>query len=278
MIFKARHKQWNLKDAPLLMGVINVTPDSFSDGGDCVSPDQVKAKVAAFEREGADIIDLGAESSRPGALEITADEELDRLLPALKAIREISTLPVSIDTTKASVARACLEAGAEIINDISGLKADVEMARVVAEFDAGIVIMHRRGDAANMHGQTRYAALLPDVVCELQEGVDIAQRAGICYKNIVIDPGIGFSKTADQNLSLLKHLDEFCKMNYPVLIGTSRKSFIGEVTGQPVGERVFGTAASVALAVNAGASIVRVHDVAAMRDVIRVSIAIIKAD
>ncbi|MBI4549980.1 MAG: dihydropteroate synthase [Candidatus Omnitrophica bacterium] len=277
MIFRSRTREWDLSGRVLVMGVINATPDSFSDGGDCLDPSRAAVRAREFQAAGADLIDLGAESTRPGAPLISAEEELARLLPVLEAVRRESALPVSVDTTKASVARAALAAGAEIVNDVSGLKDDPEMAAVAAEFGAGLVLMHRRGNAQTMRQHARYVDLIAEVVAELKESIDMALSAGISYNKIVIDPGIGFAKTKDQSLSLIKHLESFKSFGRPLLVGLSRKSFLGEITGREPRERVFGSAASVALSVERGAGIVRVHDVGEMKDVVEVTRAILNA-
>lgn len=277
MLFKARDKQWDLSERTLVVGVINATPDSFSDGGECLSPDAAASKAVEFEKAGADILDIGAESTRPGARLITAEEETERLLPVLKAVFERTALPVSVDTMKSRVAERALELGACVVNDVSGLKADPAMAAVVARFEAGLVIMHRRGDSQTMRQLTQYENLIENVLAELEESIDMALKAGISYDRIAVDPGIGFAKTKDQSLSLIKHLGSFRKFERPILIGPSRKSFIGEITGKRPGERVFGTAASVALGVERGARMIRVHDVSEMKEVIEVTEAILNA-
>ena len=277
MLFKARDKQWDLSERTLVVGVINATPDSFSDGGECLSPEAAASKAVAFEKAGADILDIGAESTRPGARLITAEEEMERLLPVLKAVFEQTALPVSVDTVKADVAAFALKQGACIVNDVSGLKGDSGMAEVVARFQAGIVIMHRRGDSRTMQQLARYENVVENVLQELEESIDRALKAGISYDRIAVDPGIGFAKTKDQSLSLIKHLGPFRKFERPILIGPSRKSFIGEITGKRTEERLFGTAASVALAVERGARMIRVHDVREMKEVIEVTQAILNA-
>jgi dihydropteroate synthase len=277
MIFRSRDRDWDLTQRVLLMGVINATPDSFSDGGECLNPAEAVSKARLFEAAGADLLDLGAESTRPGADPVPAEEETRRLLPVLDAVRRESALPLSIDTAKAAVARAALGAGAEIINDVSGLKDDPEMAGVVAEYGAGVILMHRRGNARTMKQLALYADLIAEVRAELKESIDRALNAGISYEQIVIDPGIGFAKTKDQSLSLIKHLESFKSFGRPLLVGLSRKSFIGEITGREPRERVFGSAASVALSVERGANIVRVHDVREMKDVIEVTRAVLNA-
>jgi len=252
-----------------IMGIINVTPDSFS--GDSLGSDvrAITEQAARFEEEGADFLDLGAESTRPGHVPITVQEELARLMPALEAVVPRVSLPVSVDTYKSEVARRAIEAGAVIINDIWGLKADPGIARVAATTGAPLIIMHNQ--------QTReYRDLLPDIFASLSHSIEVARRAGVHTENIIIDPGIGFGKTADHNLEILRRLSEFKALGYPLLVGTSRKSTIGLVLGLPVDQRVEGTAATVALSIAGGADIVRVHDVKQIVRVCRMADAIVR--
>ncbi len=257
-------------DHPRLMAILNLTPDSFSDGGRWLRPEDAIQAARRFVAEGADILDLGAESTRPGAPAVTETEELQRLLPVLETLRSECTLPISIDTTKPGVAQRCLEAGADIINDVSGLQTGGdEMARVVAHYGAGLVLMHRRGDAATMQSLTQYSDLVADVKKELKISIEQALAAGVEPAAIVVDPGLGFAKTAEQSLELLRRVEEFRALGYPMLVGPSRKSFIGKITGREAPEaRVWGTAAAVAWAAFHHAAVFRVHDVAAMRDVL----------
>ena len=257
------------------MGILNLTPDSFSDGGRYLDPEAALNQAVKLVDEGADILDLGAESTRPGAQPVPEKEELERLLPVLEKIREKLTVPVSIDTTKPGVARKCLEAGAAIINDVSGLKrSGVEMAWVIKEFEAGLILMHSRGTPENMQTLTEYSDVVAEVLAELRESAGTAAAAGVEKERIVIDPGLGFAKTVDQNLEILGQLKRFCEPGFPVMIGPSRKSFIGQVTGRKTRGREFGTAACVTAAVLQGAKIVRVHEVKGMRDVILMAEAI----
>lgn len=253
-----------------VMGVINVTPDSFSGDG-------LKGDVAAaveqslrFEGEGADFLDIGAESTRPGHQPVEEQEELRRLLPSLEAVATRVSIPVSADTWKSGVARAALDAGACIVNDVWGLKADPAIAALAAERGAGLVLMH------NQQGHA-YGNLLDDVVGGLRRSVDVALAAGVPRENLIIDPGIGFGKTADQNIEVLRELGRLKELGLPILLGTSRKSTIGRLLGGlPAGERVEGTAATVSLAIAAGADVVRVHDVREMARVCRVADAIVR--
>lgn len=277
MIWRAREFEWDLSARVLLMGVVNVTPDSFSDGGDCLDPAAAVAKAWEFTRAGADILDVGAESSRPGADSVPAEEELRRLAPVVEALSRGRGLAISVDTAKSAVAEQALAWGASVVNDVSGLREDPRMAGVVARCHAGLILMHRRGNPRTMQSLARYDDLIGEIQKELDESIDRAFEAGISYEQIVIDPGIGFAKTRDQSLSVIKHLDLFQKFERPLLVGTSRKSFIGEITGKPPKERVFGTAAAVALCVERGAKVIRVHDVEAMKDVVEVTQAILNA-
>ncbi|ACH39646.1 dihydropteroate synthase [Citrifermentans bemidjiense Bem] len=254
-------------ERPLIMGILNVTPDSFSDGGRFFSLDAAIERAQEMEREGADIIDIGGESTRPNAPAVGAAQELDRVVPVIEALSHRIQLPISIDTYKAEVARAACAAGAEIVNDVTGLMFDPDMARVTAEADAGVVVMHTRGMPDTMQAETGYDDLMAEVKRYLEQSVALAREAGIADGRIVVDPGLGFGKSVQGNLELIKRLAEFRELGFPILVGPSRKSFVGAVTGRGGGERIFGTAVAVAMSVAHGASIIRVHDVAAMKDV-----------
>ena len=250
-----------------VMGIINLSPDSFS--GDGLARD-VQAAVdlgLRFEAEGADFLDLGAESTRPGAAPVAEEEELARLLPALRALTPKVRIPISVDTYKARVARAAVADGAAIINDVWGLKAEPELAQVAAETGAGLIIMH------NQVGH-QYQELLPDIFTSLSRSVALARNAGVTEANIILDPGIGFGKTPEHNLEILRRLKEFRELEYPLLVGPSRKSTIGLLLALPSDQRVEGTSAAVALAIGNGADMVRVHDVREMVRVCRMSDAI----
>lgn len=259
----------------LIVGVLNVTPDSFFDGGKYVDRQAAVAHAVAMAKSGADLLDIGAESSRPGSLPIDEAEEMRRLIPVVKAVCEAVSIPVSVDTTKASVARRALEAGAAIVNDISGLRFDRDMAAVVAETGAGLVLMHMQGTPRTMQQNPVYGDVVQDVKAFFAERIEIAVKAGISTKQIILDPGIGFGKLLGHNLTLLARLREFATFRRPLMVGVSRKSFIGQVLGRSVNERLFGTAAAVAVAVAQGAALVRVHDVAEMKDVVRMVGAIV---
>jgi dihydropteroate synthase len=260
------------------MGIVNVTPDSFSDGGSYFSPEQAVAHGLRLAAEGADILDIGGESTRPGAAPVSAVEEADRVLPVLTELAVQVDIPLSIDTMKAEVARRALAAGAEIIYDVSALRFDPEMGHVAAESNAPVVLMHMRGAPQTMQQNIHYQSLIDDIRKFLEERIEHAVSAGIALENIIIDPGIGFGKSVEKdNFSILKNLGAFTALGRPILVGTSRKCFIGKVLGTPVHEREEGTAATVAIAVYNGAHIVRVHDVKSMKRVAAVANAIKKS-
>lgn len=252
---------------PCIMGILNVTPDSFSDGSRFIDPALALDRALQMEQEGADIIDVGGESTRPFAPPVGAEEELRRILPVVERLAGRLKVPVSVDTYKAGVAGEALQAGAEIINDISGLTFDPAMARTVAASGAGAVLMHTRGTPLEMQKDTAYGSLISEIVATLERSLSLARDAGIADDRLVVDPGIGFGKSVEANLEILRRLHEFSVLEKPVIIGTSRKSFIGKVLDREVDERLFGTAATVAVALVNGASIFRVHDVRPMRDV-----------
>ncbi|MBI2861549.1 MAG: dihydropteroate synthase [Chloroflexi bacterium] len=252
-----------------VMGIINVTPDSFS--GDGVNYDVSRALEQArrFVSEGADIIDIGGESTRPGSMPITVEEELARVLPVVERLAQEIPIPLSIDTHKAEVVRRALLDGAAMVNDVWGLKADPQMASVVAEVGVPVILMHNQR-------QPTYRDLMADVIRGLRESIDIALAAGVNWENLIVDPGVGFGKTKDHNLEIMQRLDELRVLGRPILVGTSRKSTIGYVLDLPVDQRLEGTAATVALAIAGGADIVRVHDVREMVRVARMSDAIVR--
>lgn len=252
------------------MGILNVTPDSFSDGGKYFDKNKAVEQALRIRDDGADIIDIGGESTRPGAEKISANEEIKRVVPVIEAIADKINIPVSIDTYKSSVAEAAVSAGASMINDISGLRFDPEMPRVAARHDVPVVIMHIKGTPKNMQKDPVYNALIPEIIDYLREGIGIARNAGIAEDKIIIDPGIGFGKTVEHNLEIIKRLDEFTGLEKPILLGPSRKAFIGKILGDlPVTERVEGTAAAIAIGIFNGANIIRVHDVKEMVRVAR---------
>ena len=262
----------------LIMGILNVTPDSFSDGGQFVSIDAAVSHAEQMISEGADIIDVGGESTRPGGEPISIDEEIARVVPVIEAIAQRSDVPISVDTTKSEVARAALDAGAAIVNDISALRFDFYIADVVARAGAGLVLMHSRGTPATMHRLPPVADIMQEVTHSLHASINMAERRGVKRESIVIDPGIGFGKSQEQNLELLAKLDQLIAAfpDYPLLIGTSRKSFIGRIladengTPAPVEDRLHGTMATITTAILHGAHIVRVHEVRAVRQVAKI--------
>ncbi|GAB4371734.1 MAG: hypothetical protein Kow00128_19880 [Deltaproteobacteria bacterium] len=263
-----------LSGVPRIMGVLNVTPDSFSDGG--LYFDRVRAVRHALEmvEEGADIIDIGGESTRPGSKGVPAEIERERVIPVIAALAGKTDALLSVDTTKAEVAREAVAAGASIVNDTSALADDPEMADVVRETGCAVVLMHRRGTPETMQRNPSYESFPDELLDELEARVEAATAAGIARDRILVDPGIGFGKRLEDNLAIHRSLPELRNLGLPILFGPSRKSFIGLLTGKEAPERIFGTAASVALAVAGGAHILRVHDVREMRDVIRVAYAV----
>jgi len=260
---------------PFVMGIVNATPDSFSDGGLFLDAGAAIAQALRLADEGADLVDVGGESTRPGAAPVPDDEELGRVVPVIAALRARGfPLPISIDTRKAAVARAALDAGADLVNDVSGL-ADPSLARVVAEAGAPIVLMHSRGTPEDMQRRAVYGDVVQEVAAELEQALGRAAAAGIPRERTILDPGLGFAKTAEHNLVLLARLGELRALGRPILVGPSRKSFIGRIAGSPApADRLPGTLAAVTAAVVAGAELVRVHDVAAARQAALVAAAI----
>ncbi|ACM21765.1 dihydropteroate synthase [Geotalea daltonii FRC-32] len=257
----------DLSGRPCVMGILNVTPDSFSDGNSFFSYEKAVARALEMEAQGADIIDIGGESTRPNAPPVSEQEELNRVIPVVEALAGRLKIPISIDTYKASVAEAALAAGAEIINDISGLTFDSRMAEVVASAGAGLIVMHTRGTPQEMQLNTTYGDIIAEVSAALRSSLKLAEDAGIPAGRIIIDPGVGFGKDMEGNLEIIRRLSEFSELGRPVLLAASRKTFIGKITGKEPAERLFGTAAVVAVAIYNGAALVRVHDVLEMRDV-----------
>ena len=265
-------------DRVALVGILNATPDSFSDGGLHLDPARAADAALAMAAEGAGMLDVGAESTRPGAAPVSAAEERRRLLPVLRAVRNAVRLPISVDTTKADVAAAALDAGADLVNDVSAGRWDADLLPLCAREQVPVVLMHMQGTPATMQRDPRYTDVATEVRDFLAERSGAARSAGIPADAIILDPGIGFGKTVAHNCRLLRRLDLLAALGYPVLVGVSRKGFIGELAGgRASGERLHGTAAAVALAVAGGARLVRVHDVAAMRDVVRVAEAVMGA-
>jgi dihydropteroate synthase len=278
MIWQCRNRRFDLANRTLIMGVLNVTPDSFSDGGKYATADAAIARGMELAAQGADIIDIGGESTRPGAEPVPAEEETRRVLPVIEVLAGKTSAAISIDTCKSAVARAALGAGADIVNDITALGGDPLMARIVAESGAGLVLMHMQGTPQTMQIAPHYGDVVREVKEFLLEREAAAIDAGVARECIAFDPGIGFGKTAEHNMQLLRKVEEFASLGRPLLMGVSRKSTIRKIVGEgpgPVeptsGESLFGTAAAVAICVARGASIVRVHDVEQMKSVARVA-------
>lgn len=267
-----------VSDAPVLMGVLNITPDSFSDGGAFTDPQVAVAHGLAMCAAGARIIDIGGESSRPGAAPVSAEVEITRVVPVIEGLRRVSDVCLSIDTTKAAVARAALDAGADVINDITAMTGDPAMPALAAETGAGVVLMHMRGTPETMQrGDLRSDDIVAEVGSYLSRRVEALCSAGLAREALCVDPGIGFGKTVEQNLELVAGLDRLADLGCPILLGVSRKSFIGAVTDRPVEDRLFGTAAACAIGLWLGAHVLRVHDIAEMRDVARITAALAAA-
>lgn len=258
----------------MVMGVLNVTPDSFSDGGLYLDVDAAVARGVQMARQGAAILDIGAESTRPGSAPVSVDQQMKRAIPVIEKLSSQIDIPISIDTKDVDVAAAAIEAGATIINDITAL-ADDRMVQLAVQKKVPVILMHMQGTPDTMQQKPHYEDVVAEVMEYLMERAKHAQAEGLLPERIILDPGIGFGKTTQHNLQLLNRLDLLCQMGYRVLIGTSRKRFIGQLTGrETAADRVFGTAATVALAIEKGASIVRVHDVAEMVDVVKMTNAI----
>ncbi len=273
---KLKSRTLVLGERTLVMGVLNVTPDSFSDGGKFLELGSAIEQAYAIERAGADLLDIGGESTRPGSAETPASEELDRILPVLEALRERLKIPISVDTRRASVAELALRAGAELLNDVSGLKNDPRIAEVAARYGVPLILMHMRGEPRTMQVGPFARDVIKDVLQGLRRSVAIARKAGVAKSQIILDPGIGFGKNFAQNYELLNKLPQLAKLGHPLLVGTSRKGFLGATLARdgspaPPEERIWGTAATVTASILNGAHIVRVHDVAEMFQVARVA-------
>lgn len=253
---------------PLLMGVVNVTPDSFSDGGEFFQRERAIERGLELISDGADIVDIGGESTRPGAEPVGEEEEIERIIPVIEGLAGRTEALLSVDTYKSAVAREALKAGAHLINDVSGLVFSGDMADVASQFKAAVIIMHMKGTPANMQVNPSYESTPDEILEQLGDGIKRAERAGINRESILVDPGVGFGKRYRDNLYIIKNLEEFRSAGYPVVVGVSRKAFIGMATGKSIDDRAFGTAAAVALAVNNGADVLRVHDVKESRDAV----------
>ncbi|MBS4054285.1 MAG: dihydropteroate synthase [Thermaerobacter sp.] len=268
-ILNIKGRAYDLTSRTLVMGILNVTPDSFSDGGRFLRLDEAVEQGLRLKDEGADIIDVGGESTRPGASVVAAAEEMARVLPIIQALSAATDIPISIDTYKPEVAKAALEAGATMLNDVWGGRRERAMLELAAEWGGPICLMHNRHEAL-------YGDLMAEVAADLGASVALALAAGVRSENIILDPGIGFGKTAEHNLLLMRELSEIVALGYPVLLGTSRKAFIGKVLDLPVNDRLEGTAATVAYGITRGARMVRVHDVASMVRVARMTDALLR--
>ena len=271
--FFAKGHKIDCRTRPLIMGVVNITADSFYDGGRYLRPDRAIAHAMELVGQGADLIDIGGESTRPGSQFISEQDELDRVLPVVEELARRISIPISVDTTKSRVAQCALEYGASIINDVSAMTQDPAMASVIARSGAAVVLMHMQGTPQTMQLAPRYADVVGEVIQFLDVRVQDAIRAGIARTNIVLDPGFGFGKLMFHNLELLRRLSSLLILNRPLLVGLSRKAFIGTIIDKSVEHREWGTAAAIALAVDRGARIIRVHDVAMMMDVVKMAAA-----
>ncbi len=278
LFLRFRKKSYDLSQRTLIMGALNVTPDSFSDGGHFFDREKAIEEGLRLARGGADILDIGGESTRPGAKPLDAEEEIRRVIPLIQTLDQKIGIPISVDTRKARVAEKALETGAEMINDISALRFDERMVEVVARWKVPVVLMHMRGNPETMQLDTHYDDFLGEILSFFRERVAFAESQGIPADQIVLDPGIGFGKSLEEqhNLILLKYLQNFKVLEKPLLIGTSRKAFIGKILGLPPREREEGTMATVAVAILNGANIVRVHEVERMRRVVQVTDAVLR--
>lgn len=261
-----------------IMGVLNRTPDSFSDGGKYLNKKTAIGHVRRMIEDGADIIDIGGESTRPGSSSVSVEEELQRTIPIIRAISKESDIPISIDTSKYEVALEAVREGASMVNDITGLRSDPKMAELIAGSGVAVCVMHMKGAPKNMQDNPVYKDLIGEIITSLKRSIDIALKAGVQPDRIVVDPGIGFGKTSEHNLEIIDRLRELCILRKPILIGASRKSFIGKVLNKDVEDRLMGTASSCALAISNGANIIRVHDVKEMVDVARIADAVKRRD
>ncbi|WP_069791213.1 dihydropteroate synthase [Cyanobacterium sp. IPPAS B-1200] len=273
-----RDYNFNWNQRTYIMGILNVTPDSFSDGGEYNELQKAVNQALVMVKDGADIIDIGGQSTRPGALEVTLEEELNRVIPVIKAIREKTDIPISIDTTRAEVAQRAIASGADIINDISGATFDPDMLDTVARLQVPIILMHIRGNPQTMQTMTDYQDLIGEIEEFFLDRIAQCVQKGITKSNIIIDPGIGFAKNYQQNIDILNNIKRLKNLGFPMLIGTSRKSFIGKILNEnDPAKRVWGTGATCSHAISQGADILRVHDVAPMYDITRVADAITRS-
>ena len=267
LAWQCRGHRFEFGRRPLVMGIVNVTPDSFSDGGHFADPARAVDRALQLVDEGADILDVGGESTRPGSAPVSPGEEIRRVVPVVAAIAKCTAVPISVDTTKAAVARRCLDAGATIVNDVTGLRGDPSMAAVVAEFRAGVVVMHMRGTPATMQADPHYADVVAEVAAFFEERLHALAAAGISEEAVCLDPGIGFGKALGHNLDLLANLGAFARFGRPVCLGVSRKGFVGTLCGRAVADRTAGSLAVACFAAaRGGTQVLRVHDVGPTRD------------
>jgi len=275
MLFQARNCTFDLDHHIHLIGIVNVTPDSFSDGGRFIDPPAAIAHGQALYQQGADIIDVGGESTRPGAQPVPLELELQRVLPVVEALSR-DGIPVSIDTYKSQVALQAVEAGASIINDISGLKFDPKVAEIAAQYSTGLILMHIKGQPRNMQNNPQYLDLISEISAYLQHSAVTALNQGVPRPNIILDPGIGFGKNLDHNLEIIRNLSEFKRLGFPLLVGLSRKTFIGKILGNDIDRRLYGTIGACIAAIENGADILRVHDVLEVKEAVKVAQAILE--
>ncbi len=277
-VLRIGSNNFDLSKQVLIIGILNVTPDSFSDGGLHLGPKKAVHRALQMEAEGADIIDVGGESTRPGSLPISYEEECRRVMPVIEGIRRHSVIPISIDTTKASIARAAVEAGADMLNDISGLIRDPKMLNVLQDNKLPVIIMHSKGTPAEMQRDPHYDNLIGEITAFLRTRAEKALEAGAPADGVIVDPGIGFGKTVEHNFTIIKRLVEITALGYPVAIGPSRKNFIGAALKLDVTQRLEGTLAAAAIAVLNGASLVRLHDVKEGRRAVDIALRIREAE
>ncbi|MBU1694278.1 MAG: dihydropteroate synthase [Verrucomicrobia bacterium] len=270
LLWAARERRFELGRRTLLMGVLNVTPDSFSDGGRFLDPKRAAEQARRMIAEGADLLDIGGESTRPGAAPVPADEELHRVLPVIEAIRAGSDIPLSVDTRKAAVASRALEAGADIINDVSALTADPGMPEVAARYRAGVILMHMQGAPPTMQASPQYEQVVQEVRDYLAARLEALAACGLARESMAVDPGIGFGKTLEHNVQLLARLETLTALGRPLILGVSRKSFLGRITGREMGDRLAGSLAAAAWAIARGAHVIRAHDIKETCDMVRV--------
>jgi len=268
------HTDLPFDERTLIMGIVNVTPDSFSDGGKFINPADAIDHAIHLVEDGADILDIGAESTRPGAADVSVEEEIDRLLPVVNALVKSVDVPISVDTTKSVIAQQMLDAGAHIINDISGLQFDPQLSKVVADYGCPVVIMHIQGTPRTMQKNPVYNDVISDIISYFKKRVEFARSAGIQDQQIILDPGIGFGKTIEHNFRILSEFREFTSLGYPLVLGASRKSFIGKTLDVPVDDRLEGSLAAAVVGAWNGANIIRVHDVKETKRALRITDAI----